>query len=48
MAGFETKLLFSTTYHPQTDGHIERVSQILKDMLRMQVMQQPKKWEDYL
>jgi hypothetical protein len=29
MAGLETKLLFITTYHPQTDGHIERVNQIL-------------------
>jgi hypothetical protein len=48
MAGFETKLLSSTTYHPQTNGHIERVNQILEDMLRMHVMHQPKKWEDYL
>jgi hypothetical protein len=48
MAGLETKLLFSTAYHPQTDGQIERVNQILEDMLRMHVMLQPKKWEDYL
>jgi hypothetical protein len=48
MVGFETKLLFNTTFHPQTDGQIERVNQILEDMLRMHVMHQPKKWEDYL
>ena len=48
MAGLETKLLFSTAYHPQTNGQIERVNQILGDMLRMHVMHQPKKWEDYL
>jgi hypothetical protein len=48
MAGLETKLLFSTTYHPQTDGQTERVNQILEDMLRMHVMHQPRKWEDYL
>jgi hypothetical protein len=48
MAGLESKLLFSTAYHPQTDGQIERVNQILKDMLRMHVMHQPRKWEDYL
>jgi hypothetical protein len=27
---------------------MERVNQILEDMLRMHVMHQPKKWEDYL
>jgi hypothetical protein len=48
MVGLETKLLFSTTYHPQTDGQIERVNQILEDMLRMHVMHQPNKWEDFL
>jgi hypothetical protein len=46
--GFETKLLFSTTYHPQTNGQIERVNQVLEYMLRMHIMNQPKKWEDYL
>jgi hypothetical protein len=48
MAGLETKLLFSTTYHPQTDGQMKRVNQILEYMLRMHVVHQPKKWEDYL
>jgi transposase InsO family protein len=48
MVGLETKLLFSTAYHPQTNGQTERVNQILEDMLRMNVMHQPKKWEDYL
>jgi hypothetical protein len=48
LIGPEAKLLFSTAYHPQTDGQTERVNQILEDMLRMHVMHQPKKWEDYL
>ena len=48
MVCLETKLLFSTAYHPQADGQMERVNQILEDMLRMHVMHQPKKWEDYL
>jgi hypothetical protein len=46
--GFETKLVFSKTYHPQTDGKIEMVNQVVGDILRMHVMHQPKKWEDYL
>ena len=38
----------STTYHPQIYGHTERVSQVIEDMWRMYVMDQPFKWENYL
>jgi hypothetical protein len=48
MVGLGSKLLFNIAYHPQTDGQTERVNQILEYMLRMHVMHQPKKWEDYL
>lgn len=30
------------------DGKIERINQILEDMLRMYVMDIPVKWEDFL
>ena len=43
-----TKMNFSTAYHPQTDGHTERVNQVLKEMLHVYVMDKPTKWEDYL
>jgi hypothetical protein len=48
MAVLEAKLFFSTAYHPQTDRQTEWVNQILEYMLRMHVMHQPRKWEDYL
>ena len=43
-----TNLNFNTSYHPQTDGKIERVNQVLEDMLHMYMMEKPTKWEDYL
>jgi len=43
-----TQLNFSTAYHPQTDGQTERVNQVVEDMLRAYVMQQPTRWEEYL
>ena len=46
--GMGTNKNFSTTYHSQTDGEIERKFQILKDMLCMYVMDRPTKWEDFL
>jgi len=42
------ELAFSTTYHPQTYGEIERVNMILEDMMRMYVMNQLREWEEYL
>ena len=36
--GFGTNLNFSTTYHTKYDGKIERVNQVIEDILRMYVM----------
>jgi hypothetical protein len=46
--GFGTNLNFNIAYHPKLDGKIERVSEIIEDILRMYVMDKPSKWEDYL
>ena len=43
-----TKLSFSTAFHPQTGGQMERVNQILEDMLRAYVLAYGARWEDCL
>ena len=41
-----TRLEFSTTFHPQTDGQTERVNQILEDMLRACGLDYGSSWDD--
>ena len=43
----DTKLNFSTAYHPQMDGQTKIVNQVLEDMLWMYVRDHPNKWEYY-
>lgn len=43
-----TKLNFSIAYQPQTNGHSERVIQILEDMLRCCIMEFEGSWGKYL
>jgi hypothetical protein len=43
-----TQLNLSTAYHPETDRQIERTNQTLEDMLRMYMMDQQKRWEEFL
>ncbi|GKE39112.1 putative reverse transcriptase domain-containing protein, partial [Tanacetum coccineum] len=43
-----TRLDMSTTYHPETDGQIERTIQTLEDMLRACVLDFGKGWDRHL
>src|SRR3954469_2675861 len=43
-----THLSFSTIFHPQSSGQVERVNKILEDMLRACVISFGKNWEKSL
>ena len=46
--GLGTKLSFSSTYHPQSDGQTERMNQVLENMLRTWVNSRQDNWESLL
>ena len=43
-----TRLMMSTSFHPQTDGQSERTIQTLKDMLQACVLDLKGTWEEHL
>ncbi|WVZ85088.1 LOW QUALITY PROTEIN: hypothetical protein U9M48_032045 [Paspalum notatum var. saurae] len=43
-----TTLIHGSAYHPQTSGQVERVNQILEDMLRACALTYSTKWEECL
>nr|GEU32420.1 putative reverse transcriptase domain-containing protein [Tanacetum cinerariifolium] len=43
-----TRLKFSTTFHPETDGQTERTIQTLEDMLRSCALEWTRNWDEYL
>jgi predicted glycosyl hydrolase (DUF1957 family) len=44
----DTKLNFSSAYHPRTDGRKERTNQVLEDMLRACTLKYGKSWDKSL
>ncbi|WVZ89090.1 hypothetical protein U9M48_035544, partial [Paspalum notatum var. saurae] len=47
-AALGTNLIHSSAYHPQTSGQVERVNQILEDMLRACALTYSTKWDECL
>ena len=47
-SALSTRLNFSTTFHPQTYGQLERLIQVLEDMLRGCVMEFLGSWDRYI
>jgi len=43
-----TELYFSTTFHPQSDGQLERTIQTLEDMLRACALDYAGSWDHNL
>jgi transposase InsO family protein len=43
-----TKLIRSSSYHPQTNSQTERVNQIVEDMLRASILHFDKSWDKCL
>ena len=43
-----TKPTFSTAFHPQTDGQMERVNEVLNQFLRNFVSTDQRNWADYV
>jgi IS30 family transposase len=48
LESMDTKLNFSSAYHPQMDGQIERTNQILEYMLRASTLKYGKSWDNSL
>lgn len=44
----DTRLKFSSAFHPQTDGQIEKTNQTLEDMLHAFVTEFRGSWDDHL
>src|SRR5437016_12993805 len=44
----EQSLIHSSAYHPQTSGQVERVNQVLEDMLRACVITFAESWDECL
>jgi len=44
----DTKLLMSSSYHPQTDGQTERLNQCLEAFLRCSVHSCPRQWHKWI